>query len=119
MLLHLCAVTNISEMGAGVMGGVLMWNVTSSRIPFKYLHMPRSAAVTSLRPTRCHIWGLPDLHAITCRALRHLRPPLLTLVEKEVCIGTLCLRIVNPCPTAADVGADLGEQCCPADGAGW
>ena len=83
MLLHLCAVTNISEMGAGVMGGVLMWNVTSSRIPFKYLHMPRSAAVTSLRPTCCHIWGLPDLHAITCRALRQLRPPLLTLVKKK------------------------------------
>ena len=39
-----CAVINVSELGAGVVGGVLMWSATSPRFSGKILPVSRSAA---------------------------------------------------------------------------
>ena len=49
-----CAVTNVSELGAGVVGGILMWNATSPRFTGTLLPFSRSAALPDARAVLHH-----------------------------------------------------------------
>ena len=86
-----CAVTNISEMGAGVIGGTLVWNVTAPSGLFQHFALPRYGAATVLRPT-------------LCRAVRQLS---VFNLDSKARIGAPCLSTVNRYLKAGNIGSSV------------
>ena len=74
-----CAVTNVSELGAEVAGGVLMWNATSPRFTGPMLPFSRSVALPATH-------ALVHQNAILRKALQHLQPPPLMLSTRNMCM---------------------------------